>query len=267
MKRSGDEWQRWLGPLEGGFSLRADNNDSQGTGRAAAQRGELDVINLADDSSESDHTVATGAKVINVESSSHDVSSIKPPKNDSPKIAAQGAAESTQKAGSTKRRKTHKVSGEKRRKNAALPVFSADGNDPFIASRQSVEFIVRGKPLPQYRDKPGWNFTRYNPSKRYQKQFCQASTEQCLNHLSAVPNFGSVANISIHLHFRFPPPKTGLIKNTADIDNLCKFILDACNETFYGDDGQVVKLSADKGYDNDYGGEGFTRVSIGVSES
>lgn len=125
-----------------------------------------------------------------------------------------------------------------------------------------LNLFVQGKPRPQYCDKPGWNFTRYNPSIRYQNQFCKASIEQCLNHLSMVPNFGSEAIIKIDVRFRFPSPKTGLIKNTADINNLCKFILDACNGSFYGDDGQVVQLSANKGYNDAYGREGYTRVTI-----
>jgi len=153
----------------------------------------------------------------------------------------------------------------KRRKSAAPPMFTADSTDPFRASSTSVELVVRGKPRPQYRDKPGWNWTRYNPSKNLQKQFCQVAVEQCLNHMKAVPSFGSDAEIKMSIHFRFPLPKTGLIKNTADIDNLSKFILDACNKTFYGDDGQVVSLFADKGYDNAHGGKGYTRMTIQVN--
>jgi Holliday junction resolvase RusA-like endonuclease len=54
----------------------------------------------------------------------------------------------------------------------------------------------------------------------------------------------------MEIHFRFPPPKTGQIKNAANIDNLSKFALDACNASiFYGDDGQVVCLYVDKAYD------------------
>jgi hypothetical protein len=47
----------------------------------------------------------------------------------------------------------------KRRKNATVPAYKADGTDPINASQMSVEFVVRGKPCLQYRDKPGWNFT------------------------------------------------------------------------------------------------------------
>ena len=51
------------------------------------------------------------------------------------------------------------------------PKFESSHNDPFESTPTRVSFIVRGKPLPQYRDKPGWNFTRYNPSKTNQKNF------------------------------------------------------------------------------------------------
>jgi Holliday junction resolvase RusA-like endonuclease len=47
-----------------------------------------------------------------------------------------------------------------------------------------------------------------------------------------------------------------------DIDNLSKFVLDACNETVYGDDGQVVSITADKCYDNSNGGAGFISLTI-----
>jgi hypothetical protein len=54
-------------------------------------------------------------------------------------------------------------------------------------------------------------------------------------------------------------------KTLLTFDNLSKFILDACNETFCGDDDQFVCLYADKGFANEYGGEGYTRVKIQVA--
>jgi Holliday junction resolvase RusA-like endonuclease len=99
-----------------------------------------------------------------------------------------------------------------------------------------------------------------------QTKFYRIAVEQCLNHAGSVPNFGADARVKIEIHFRFPYPKTGQIKNTAAIHNLCKFILDACNKTFYGDDGQVVCLYADKDYDHEYGGKGYTKVKIQVNE-
>lgn len=157
-------------------------------------------------------------------------------------------------------------SGSKGKKTAVAPVFQADKTDPFDISQTSVDFVVRGKPRPQYRDKPGWNCTRYNPSKPLQKQFGRVAMEQCLNHTNRVPCFGSNVGIRMEIHFRFPSPRaTGRIKNTADIDNLSKFALDACNTIFYGDDGQVVCLHTDKAYDDAYGGEGYTRMKIEIA--
>jgi Holliday junction resolvase RusA-like endonuclease len=68
----------------------------------------------------------------------------------------------------------------------------------------------------------------------------------------------------MEIHFCFPHPKTGRIKNTADIDNLSKFALDACNNIFYEDNGQVACLYADKAYDGACGGEGYTRMKIEI---
>lgn len=163
--------------------------------------------------------------------------------------------------GNTKGKKT------KGKKTATAPVFKADKTDPFGISQTSVDFVVRGKPRPQYRDKPGWNRTRYNPSKILQKQFGRIAIEQCLNHTDRVPDFGPNVGIRMEIHFCFPLPKTGRIKNTADIDNLSKFALDACNTIFYGDDGQVLCLYADKAYDDAFGGEGYTRVKIEIVSS
>ena len=142
------------------------------------------------------------------------------------------------------------------------PKFESSHNDPFESTPTRVSFIVRGKPLPQYRDKPGWNFTRYNPSKTNQKKFCQVAAELCPMIIGRVPTVGSDATVKVTAHFRFTLPKMGLLKNTADIDNLSKFLLDACNKTFYGDDGQVVSLVADKAFDGSYGGAGYTIVTI-----
>jgi Holliday junction resolvase RusA-like endonuclease len=55
---------------------------------------------------------------------------------------------------------------------------------------------------------------------------------------------------------------TGLIRNTADIDNLLKFTLDSFNRAFYSDDGQFVRVIAGKAYDDDHGGMGYTLITI-----
>jgi len=80
--------------------------------------------------------------------------------------------------------------GTKSKKTATAPVFKAEKTDPFGISQTSVDFVVRGKPHPQYRDKPGWNRTRHNPSKTLQKQFGRVAIEQFLNDANRVPDFG-----------------------------------------------------------------------------
>jgi Holliday junction resolvase RusA-like endonuclease len=75
-----------------------------------------------------------------------------------------------------------------------------------------------------------------------------------------VPAVGSYANVKVTAHFCFAFSKKGLLKNTADIDNLSKFLLDAFSKAFYGDDGQAISLVADKAFDGSYGGAGYTTI-------
>jgi hypothetical protein len=61
------------------------------------------------------------------------------------KRASRGLVKSTQKAKCAKQCKHYNDGGRKRRKNAPSLMFSADSNDPFTASRQSVEFVCARK--------------------------------------------------------------------------------------------------------------------------
>ncbi len=71
------------------------------------------------------------------------------------------------------------------------------------------------------------------------------------------------ATIDVEAFFFFPTPNSkGSIKNTADVDNLCKFILDCRNGVLYNDDGQVIRIVAEKSFGNDRCGNGYTTVSI-----
>lgn len=262
MRARGEGWQKWRGRPD----RRGGGIDTIGAAAAVKPRAVNEVIEI-NDSSDSDKkpaaTVGTD-KIIRIDSSSDESSS----KEVSANATLNATSRLPPKANQGKRRKPKKADkatqGQKRRKNAAVPAFTVDSSDPFASSSTGVHFVVRGKPLPQYRDKPGWNLTRYNPSKRLQNEFRELASLICVTHAGFVPNFGSDAEVKVEVQFRFPPPKTGRLKNTADIDNLSKFLLDACNKTFYGDDGQVVSLIADKGYDDSHGCAGFTSVTIQV---
>jgi hypothetical protein len=99
--------------------------------------------------------------------------------------------------------------GTKSKKTATAPVFKDEMTNPFGISQTSVDFVVRGKPRPKYPDRPGWNHTRYNPSKTLQTQFGCVAIKQCLNHANQVPDFGPDVRIRMEINFCFPPPKTG----------------------------------------------------------
>jgi Holliday junction resolvase RusA-like endonuclease len=88
----------------------------------------------------------------------------------------------------------------------------------------------------------------------------------CNERIGRVPNFGSDVNLKLTVQFRFPSPKTekGAIGKKADLDNLCKLLLDSLNGVLYFDDGQFVNLIADKAFDDSFGGSGFTVFAIEV---
>ena len=44
------------------------------------------------------------------------------------------------------------------------------------------------------------------------------------------------------------------------MDNLCKFLLDCLNGVLYNDDGQVIRLVAEKSFGDDRGGNGYTII-------
>jgi Holliday junction resolvase RusA-like endonuclease len=113
------------------------------------------------------------------------------------------------------------------------------------------------RPMPQQCDQFSWNGTRYNPSKPSQEAFAKVVHEFFQLH-SEVFHFVN-ATIDVKAFFFFPTPNNkASIKNTADVDNLCKFLLDCLNN----DDGQVIRLVAEKSFGNDRGGNGYTIVSI-----
>jgi molybdenum cofactor biosynthesis enzyme MoaA len=146
---------------------------------AAAASKKSNVISLLDVCSESDCKLdaadGTASRPIQVDASS-----------DQDRLAA--PADTTSLGMPTKNRAekhplppTATKTKQKRMKNdkQETPKFQSSHSDPFESTPTRVRFIVRGKPLPQYRVKPGWNFTRYNQSKTKQKKFCQVASELC----------------------------------------------------------------------------------------
>lgn len=168
--------------------------------------------------------------------------------------------------------KKRELPWKKKRTNKAKkpkkpPQFAISEQDPFEICDDAITFCIRGKPLPQSRDRMGWNGTRYNPSKRSQNGFGNVVMEACRTRASndvlvSGTLFGD-CKVEATVSFFFPTPKTtGKLQNTADIDNLLKFVFDALNGVLYNDDGQVVRVVAEKSFCGARGGNGYTCVTI-----
>ena len=143
-------------------------------------------------------------------------------------------------------------------------VFNFSIADAFEALPASAEFLIRGKPLAQQRNRPGRNRNQYNPNRAQQQAFNATTRALFQAHQGEIPFAPVDVPVYIRVVFAFPfpvgvPPR---ITRRADIDNLAKFLLDALDGDFYADDGQVVNLNAIKIFDNEHGGQGYTLVRI-----
>jgi Holliday junction resolvase RusA-like endonuclease len=154
-----------------------------------------------------------------------------------------------------------KVKSSKAKKAKKSLPFAMSVDDPFEVSPTRVSFCVSGKPMPQQHDQLGWNRTRYNPCKLSQEAFAKVVHEffQCHGEVFHFAN----ATIDVKAFFFFPTPNNkGSIKNTANVDNLCKFLLDCLDSVLSNDDGQVIQLVAEKSFGDDCKENGYTSVSI-----
>lgn len=143
--------------------------------------------------------------------------------------------------------------------------FWFDKADPFYIYHNGLSFIIRGKPLPQQR--PKWGSGRlFPPSKKDQIDFNSTCQELFAAKQMSIPSVKDKVDVILELRYGFAAQKQKEqhIWSCADVDNLCKFTLDAMgyNRTFYHDDRQVTKVSMEKCFDTRYGGRGFTRVHL-----
>ena len=162
----------------------------------------------------------------------------------------------------------------------------------------SISFKVRGNPLPLRRHRTSRGFT-YNPSAAAQDVFRNVVIENLLllPEYSLSCNTDNIDDddskpvlfpkenfIEMNLVFRMRRPRNHfrnsnpgenggldrlkatspvlLCDSRVDIDNLAKFVLDACNGLLYHDDRQVIKLGITKTYDSENQCLGCTEVMI-----
>lgn len=135
--------------------------------------------------------------------------------------------------------------------------------------RVPFSFVVPGEPVPQPRHRSAGS-GHYLPAKHPVHAFkgsaawCGVMALKAAAGAGAVPLCGPVS-VAVRFYFGRPkrlkagPPEHKHTK--PDLDNLCKALFDALNKVVWLDDGQVVRVEADKFYCGD-GEQARTEVTI-----
>ena len=129
-----------------------------------------------------------------------------------------------------------------------------------------INLFIRTKPRPQQRHRNNGRF-HYDPSAKEKKEFINQIKER-------IPKNPLGMYIDMCFVFCYKRPKSHFRrknkkdilkndvphykKNVPDIDNLCKFYMDALQGYIYKSDSQVVSINAEKVY----GEEDFVHIKI-----
>lgn len=115
-----------------------------------------------------------------------------------------------------------------------------------------IHFEVAGRPQTKKRIAVGCKNNTYNPSKPIEQEFAAVVVDQCNKNLVSLPRFSPSECLHVDVKFLFPPKqscKGNQLLQEADVDNLCKFVLDALNKVLYADNRQIIGLTARKALD------------------
>ena len=129
-----------------------------------------------------------------------------------------------------------------------------------------VNFLIKQRPKPQQRHRNRGKF-HYDPSSQDKKDFILQAKQYALKK--------PTSNVlDVHFTFCYKRPKSHyrsvnkkpVLKDDLpyyrlgkpDIDNLCKFYMDAMNGIFYTDDSQITSINAVKVY----GSEDYIHVKM-----
>ncbi len=131
-----------------------------------------------------------------------------------------------------------------------------------------LRFGVIGKPVALKRHRSTAHGHRYDPSAKDKQVFMSKARE-------FAPTTPLQGGLRVDLQFIMPRAKShfrtgrfsGLLKasapvhhtKTPDLDNLIKFVLDAMNGVFYGDDAQIAEIRAVKQYSKTLEGHVYIR--------
>jgi Holliday junction resolvase RusA-like endonuclease len=150
-----------------------------------------------------------------------------------------------------------------RPKKEKVPVFFPSSRaSAFSYTTNAMYFEVAGRPVPKKRAARGRNNNCYNPSQPEEREFASVVNDTFLGRLGRIPAFQRTLALAVDVCFVFPNQGSSIVA-TADIDNLCKFVLDALNGVLYHDDRQIVMLKASKLFDSSHQ-LGCTTVAISI---
>jgi Holliday junction resolvase RusA-like endonuclease len=153
-----------------------------------------------------------------------------------------------------------------RPKKKKEPIFFSNSDaSAFSYTTNRVYFEVAGRPLHKKRAARGKNNNCYNPSRSEEKEFASVVKDIFVERLGRVPTFQRTLALTVDVRFLFPDRGSSIFA-TADIDNLCKFVLDALNGILYNDDRQIVTLNSSKLFDSSHQ-LGCTTVAISIPEA
>lgn len=149
-----------------------------------------------------------------------------------------------------KRRKESKGRGPGRpRKSPKMVYFSAVEGARFEWTPSKIYFEVAGMPVPKARAALRSTSSRrvyYNPSQVQQEQFAAILKDLAALYLPKESELKANRQQLFKCRIGFYFPTGTNILQTADVDNLSKFVLDSLNKITYYDDRQVVSLHATK---------------------
>jgi Holliday junction resolvase RusA-like endonuclease len=141
-----------------------------------------------------------------------------------------------------------------------MQIFGADPSD------KALSFVVVGDPPVQRRHRIAWrhmfgactskkdrrrNPIIYDPSAREKAAFrsaVRAAMEEI--NIAAFPYFDAEEPLMLVVGFAFARPLFGFqaYPRRKDLDNLVKFVMDACHDVLYENDNVAVRLDAEKSF-------------------
>lgn len=165
-------------------------------------------------------------------------------------------------------------STSKKKKDQVITHWKDPQDKVVITEDGNIRFIVRGNPQPLRRHRTARGFL-YNPSAKAQESFSKVVRLLFEEHVPSLnlgdDSFFGDSPLAMDITFRLRRPRNHFVNNNpgkeggltrlkktsprllcnsrVDVDNLGKFVMDACNGLLYVDDKQVSRLTLCKVYD------------------